>query len=287
MSSSGGGGSATGTGTGTGTAGTTGTDDGGIGFIDGDLGDGPACIGRGTAGEPTRAHEPPFFCWPCAPWLQDCDDGQKCVPSWPYLDWTECTALSPDPAPAGAPCESSNDEPGGYDTCDGWSMCWDLDPDTGTGTCVPFCVEGRAGPVCPAGLRCYMAVYDAVSICLPPCDPLAPDCGEGEGCFAHDTAVGTVEFYCRRALAPADLSPGTPCSDDLDCAPGQHCGLHGAQVCGAPDDGCCSPYCDAEDPGADAACAAALGLPAASCVPAFAPGVVGPDLGTPGACRAP
>lgn len=169
------GGSSTGSGTTqntstTGALPTTGaTDDSGIGSSTTDPGiihtDLDSCFAAAPSQNGLR-------CSPCSTWLQDCPDGEKCMPWSVDLDDTtwdfwKCIPLPPDPAHVGEPCVVEGSPKSGVDNCDEGSMCWHVDPDTLEGTCVPFCTNLPDDPVCPDGTACLIADFGVLAICVP------------------------------------------------------------------------------------------------------------------------
>lgn len=171
------GGSSTGSGTtqststtSTGVLPTTGaTDDSGIGSSTTDPGiihtDLDSCFAAAPGQNGLR-------CSPCSTWLQDCPDGEKCMPWSVDLDDTtwdfwKCIPLPPDPAHVGEPCVVEGSPKSGVDNCDEGSMCWHVDPDTLEGTCVPFCTNLPDDPVCPDGTACLIADFGVLAICVP------------------------------------------------------------------------------------------------------------------------
>ncbi|MEM7152059.1 MAG: hypothetical protein AAF799_04415 [Myxococcota bacterium] len=126
---------------------------------------------------------------------QDCPDGEKCMPwandggeAW---NATRCAPISDTPAAAGEPCTMVGSPTSGIDDCDATSMCFHVDPDALTGTCVSFC-ESIEPPTCADAERvCAVANDEVIAACLLPCDLEAPECPEGQECFPlkGDTAV--------------------------------------------------------------------------------------------------
>lgn len=107
----------------------------------------------------------------CDVWKQDCGDGEKCS-IWSSdgrgtPDVTRCVPVSGTPAGPGERCTRSDSLLTGVDNCDAGSTCYDIDPVTLVGTCVPVCTGEVAAPRCPDGLQCEMAFSDLLPICLP------------------------------------------------------------------------------------------------------------------------
>ena len=56
----------------------------------------------------------------------------------------------------------------GIDDCDLGSMCWDVDPETNMGTCVPLCTGTWAEPTCEdPGLQCSVIEPGVLAVCVP------------------------------------------------------------------------------------------------------------------------
>ena len=179
----------------------------------------------------------------CSIWDQDCASDEKCNP-WarngsPTWNATRCVPLDPDPSQASEPCIAQGGT-SGFDDCGLAELCFGTDAE-GNGTCVSFCGEPQSDPVCPEGLACAIMNEGVLALCLPTCDPLAPDCAEGEGCFPVDAT-----FVCLPA--PTDAIMRGNCYLSGGCEPGTVC-LAPLVVPGCEDDsGCCSPWCDFSSP---------------------------------------
>lgn len=113
--------------------------------------------------------------------------------------------------PSGGACAA---EPGTYDECQAGHFC-------AQGVCSPFC---RAGTVeCAEGFCLEPSVQgpEPFGVCTPPCDPLAPDCGEGRSCYVP---IGAGAPGC----APTGATPaGQPCDRPDDCEDGHACAEDG------------------------------------------------------------
>ncbi len=75
-------------------------------------------------------------------------------------------------------------------------------------------------------------------LCVPSCDPTAPECAEGEGCFP-----GGSSFTCQSA-AKQRIAVGSPCTDPVTCVAGALCIYVGYECGQAAGEGCCSQVCD-------------------------------------------
>jgi hypothetical protein len=160
-------------------------------------------------------------------------------------------------------------------------MCWNVDPETNLGVCVPFCMGSEANPICEdPSTTCTIANEGALILCLPNCDPLLQDCQEGEACYP----VGDT-FVCGPDVSGEMGLFGEPCAFINVCDPGLFCA--GPDI--VPDcqgaSGCCSSFCDTSDPEASANCPGAAG--GQECTPWFDEGQAPPGLENVGACAIP
>ncbi len=213
----------------------------------------------------------------CSTIEQDCPSGYKCMPrgtdgnSW---NDTHCVAIVEQPGAPGEPCFYTDfDVLGGEDNCDGTSMCWDVHPESGLGTCTPFCIGTEEEPRCSGRCdACYLFGDGAITLCFPTCDPLLQDCEPGEACYAIEN-----RFECMPDDSPAGTDVGSPCEFITVCPPGMVC-LDSSVLssCDPASAGCCIPFCSVE--GADPCPGLA---PGSSCVPWYQ----GDDVPTPGQCH--
>ncbi len=187
----------------------------------------------------------------CNVFEQNCPDGQKCTfwarqspSSW---DATRCVPIVPDPAPVDEPCTVEGNGQTGFDSCDGTSMCWNINPDTDTGRCVAFCTGTPADPQCDdPGSLCSISGDGVLTICFPTCDPLDPDaCPEGEVCGPSNNQ----SLICLPHASQGDGGPLAPCDFINTCDPGLACVDSGSiAACGGEATGCCTPFCDLDAP---------------------------------------
>lgn len=213
-------------------------------------------------------------CGECDLWSQDCPDGSRCTP-WAndggdQWNATFCRALVPDPAQPGEPCMIEGSPHSGNDDCAISSMCWDIDPDAGIGTCVQFCGGSEANPSCPDGSSCFIANEGVLILCLPTCDPLAPACGEDLACAAN-----REEFFCVPAERVVEAY-AAPCDPYLGCGSGLDCRGPGSTP--GCDANCCTALCDLAAP----SCPDEAGGQA--CVPYFERGMAPMGLEPLGVC---
>jgi hypothetical protein len=200
--------------------------------------------------------EPPE---PCDSFMQDCPDGEKCVPygstggNW---DNTKCVPVLGDQA-AGEPC-TYDGVAEATDNCDATTYCWDvIDVDgEAIGTCTPFCTGTPDQPECPPGSSCLTGSDFSITLCIESCDPVAQDCYPGQGCYWANN-----DFDC--IFTTLDLPVGEPCGFINDCVAGSAC-IDANLLPDCAGSACCSPFCSLG--GGDTQCE---GLPGTSCLPFF------------------
>jgi hypothetical protein len=113
----------------------------------------------------------------------DCPKGEKCVP-WAndggkVWNATRCTPLVVPPMAVGEPCTVMGSAVSGLDDCEAGSMCFHVDPEANTGTCVAFCASDEPPACADEALTCVITHDGVLLVCLSPCDPMAPECLEG------------------------------------------------------------------------------------------------------------
>lgn len=178
----------------------------------------------------------------CDPFVQDCPEGEKCVPysiNGSGYDADKCVPVNGSGAP-GEPClyggifEATDD-------CDATSYCW---TDGGVdGVCLEFCQGSLVEPTCPDGFQCLIDGNGVINLCTASCNPLLQDCEPGFAC--HWTSA---EFTC--VATTEDLALGEPCEALNDCAQGLAC-LPGNLTPNCAGDSCCASYCDLSMPSCD------------------------------------
>ncbi|MEM9453795.1 MAG: hypothetical protein AAGF11_06420 [Myxococcota bacterium] len=219
---------------------------------------------------------------------QSCVDGFRCV-AWAEdggdaWNGTRCIEVSPDPVGVGQICTLIDSVVSGLDDCPIGSMCWDADPVTLQGTCVPFCGLPGDSPVCPAGTECMIDGAGALALCLPPCDPLASrPCAGAAACryFAASRAA-----FCIPDQGGRVLSPTIQCGDDDEPCPGTALCISAATYGGCGSPSCCTRWCDTSEPDADAQCAA-MQRPDHVCVAVFDRPPIPADYASLGICAEP
>lgn len=179
----------------------------------------------------------------CSLLAQDCPAGYKCMPysndggnAW---NDTMCVPLVDDPRAVGEPCMLESSELNGLDDCDGTSMCWDVDLETLEGTCVAFCIGDESDPTCadPCDL-CAIGGDGVLALCLPTCDPVAQNCGDGQGCYPISDFFG-----CGPDASMPDMGIGSPCGFINDCPAGLFC-IESFDLPNCEGGlGCCTPAC--------------------------------------------
>ncbi|HLT37110.1 MAG TPA: hypothetical protein VK034_12525 [Enhygromyxa sp.] len=144
----------------------------------------------------------PVFGWVCVqgfgscnPWLGECPDDEQCVPYAPSPTadgWTSARCAPPQTDNIGEPCTRLGAVFEGLDTCEGGAVCWDVDPDSKLGLCIPLCSGAPHDPICPSGSQCVLADPMWAGFCLPPCDPQASDCTTGYACTQVGDALACM-----------------------------------------------------------------------------------------------
>lgn len=210
---------------------------------------------------------------PCDPFEQDCDEGQKCVPKqeeWGGWDFGCVPVLGQ--GEVGDPC--NYDGPlTPTDDCGQDSACWDWEEVEGqlVGTCLSFCEGNWDDPSCPPMSQCLLSSDGPPVLCVPTCDPLAQDCGEGRACY-----WANGNFNC--IFTTQNIPVGEPCGFINDCDVGLGC-LTAEVMPDCDASACCGAFCDLGL--GDEQCAA---LPTTSCLPFFEEGAEEPGYEHVGVC---
>ena len=182
----------------------------------------------------------------CDPYLQDCPMGQKCL-AWADdggTTWnaTRCSDVPADPDQLGDSCTVVGSGTSGEDSCDVGLMCWNVSGSTGT--CIEVCGCGPDEPTCSSGgTLCSISNDNALTICLPTCDPLGYDgtedpCPDGEVCVPQ-----SGWFLCAPDVSGGAGTAGADCQYLNDCSPGHMC-VNAASYPGCAGTGCCAEFCD-------------------------------------------
>lgn len=193
---------------------------------------------------------PDFICHHCSycdTWSQDCPLGEKCTP-WAndgsdVWNAPRCSPIYEQPGQVGDECTVESSATSGIDTCDLGAMCWDVDPETDTGTCVSHCSGDPSNSICEDPATDCLIVNDGVlALCLPTCAPLADECGPSRACIASEHAFVCVPSRdgavwaesCVLGQLPYDCAPGLVCAPSASVGP----------PCDEGEPGCCTSYCD-------------------------------------------
>ncbi len=184
----------------------------------------------------------------CDVWAQDCPEGEKCMPwaadggsSW---NATKCTPVNDNPDQPGDECTVEGSGVSGVDSCEVASMCWDVDGETNTGTCVPFCEGSEESPICSdPSEACSITNDGTLILCLPTCDPLLQDCQEGQACYPEPAG-----FICSPDASGEMGVYGDPCEFLNVCDPGFWCANADTVPGCVGAIGCCASYCDITEP---------------------------------------
>ncbi len=221
----------------------------------------------------------------CDIFAQDCPEGEKCMPwaadgggAW---NATRCSPIAENPGQAGDECTVEGSGTSGVDDCDIGTMCWDVDPETNSGTCVDMCTGDESNPVCEdPDTFCTIANDGAIVLCLPACDPILQDCPDGQACYPINDG-----FACAPDASGEMGVYGDPCEFINVCDPGLFC-VNPEVVPGcAGAIGCCSEACDLSDPGGSAQCSGEAG--GQECVAWYEEGNEPPGYEDVGVCAIP
>lgn len=223
-------------------------------------------------------HEP----W-CDPWSQDCPEGEKCTwydsgstgGAW---NGTKCVSVMENPAQLDEPCVADG-ATSGIDTCDKGMMCWHVD-DEGQGYCIGLCHGTSEAPLCDQPTAAC-AMFNDFAVCLAKCDPLTPDCDPSDLCIGSSS---TDAFVCVLDASGDEGQQHDTCTFANACDPGLFCtAATDAAECDQSVLGCCQPFCDLNDPDADAKC----GGVGQVCTPYLADGMAVPGYEHVGHCAVP
>lgn len=215
----------------------------------------------------------------CSTWEQDCPRGEKCMPwandggnAW---NATRCSPVDPNPDAPGQSCSAVDSGVSGVDTCDGTSMCFNVDEQL-SGGCTPFCIGSPENPGCAdADRTCTFGGDGVLALCLLSCDPLEQNCPQGQGCYSAPSG-----FLCTTDASGDGGADNEACGFLNDCDPGLIC-IPPMQTAGCKSNqGCCTPYCDVNVPGT------CLG-DGEDCVTFYAEGKAPPGLEDLGVCVLP
>jgi hypothetical protein len=218
----------------------------------------------------------------CDPWMQDCPEGEKCMPysgdgdnSWESL---KCVPVMENAGAVGDKCTVEGGGTSGVDSCQKAAMCWSVDPDTGEGTCIQQCKGVPDAPMCPEGTFCVNANGGVLTVCLPGCDPLLQDCEGTDLCLPNPEDSNS--FICVIDASGEEGQEWDACEYGNACDKGMICANAAlATECDPQSSGCCLPFCDLTMP----ACKGAN----QECLTWYEPGMAPPGLEDVGLCGLP
>jgi hypothetical protein len=198
----------------------------------------------------------------CDPKAQDCDAGYKCtaVSKEEGKPWNAnvCVPVMGEGV-AGDSCDVMDGKYSGHDDCAKGLICMLTDPEGQDGVCIELCTPDDECTMTSA--QCEEYNDGVLPICLPACDPLIQDCGEGQACYQG----GANTFVCFKEVAePGQGGQGSTCMSVNICQKGYHC----ADAATQPDcagAGCCTAFCPLSE--GDANCPVDT-----MCLPFFAEG---------------
>lgn len=181
----------------------------------------------------------------CDVWAQDCPEGQKCAPwvsdggvAWNSL---RCVDVDANGGQPGDECEAEGGGASGIDDCAIGSMCWNVGQE-GTGFCVAFCDGTQQNPTCgDIATTCIIANDGVLNLCLPICDPLLQDCGDGQACYPAGDA-----FACAPDVSGELGLFGDACGGINTCDAGLLC-VNPELVPDCAGEGCCTSFCEIGD----------------------------------------
>jgi len=213
----------------------------------------------------------------CDIWLDDCPEGQKCMPYAKGDTWdaTKCSPVNAAPGQEGDECTVEMSSSSGIDSCDKHLLCWYVDGETLIGSCINMCTGSEDAPSCPGGQSCDISNDGSLILCLSTCDPLVQSCPEGQICFQ-----GAFDFICDFDASGEEGQYGDACEYINVCDYGLFCATPEAVPGCVGSLGCCSEYCDLTGPNI------CSGAPMQECVPWYE-GEPPPGGENLGACAVP
>lgn len=203
-----------------------------------------ACTVGSTSGTSSSESDGPGM--KCDFQVQDCADGQKCVPYMTghtiWWDAARCVPVPERPAQVGEKCKV---DPVSLDDCDIGFFCWDgVTEDMGQPSCTPLCKGTLDQPLCPDGTYC--TVYpEGLAVCeAPSCDPLLQNCPDLTELCLPNPQVN--DDWCVQDNSIDNQGLNEPCQSDDSCEKGFVCVLaaKAAMECVDQDVGCCQPFCE-------------------------------------------
>lgn len=191
----------------------------------------------------------------CNPYIQDCKEGEKCVPVAPRGSFSglKCVPVIGE-VEIGGVCTSPTAGVDGVDDCSRGSVCWYVDADK-HGVCIAQCTGQPGNGACASGFVCVESESYVVTICLFGCSPLVQDCFSED-----DVCVPAGEgFECMSDASGDQGQANDPCAGPNSCDEGLAClsPLSASNACDPNAEGCCQPFCqfpDANCPNPDQGC---------------------------------
>lgn len=190
--------------------------------------------------------------WACDGSPEECADDEKCRPC-SRDGWAVCQPLADAPGSKGEVCAAFFVDDMIYDDCDVDLVC--VEGGGSHGICAERCVGGWPDGICAGeGEVCsLLGSLGCSSLCLPSCDPLAPNCAAGTDCIYIEGGAVADTPVCMASVPDwASLGVGESCSmsDVFACGAGLMCSDWAALPDCSPDGetGCCLPYCDLSMP---------------------------------------
>ncbi len=206
----------------------------------------------------------------------ECPEGHKCTIDG-GTNMTHCVEIVPEAKGLYEPCTATGDLLSGIDDCGLGMLCWSVN-ERGQGICLGMCDgEDDSDCVCadPAAKPSWCQEC-LVGVCVPPCDPLLPDCVNDEICVPHNDT-----FVCVTDASEEEGQVNDPCEFVNFCDEGLVCVPPAMASSACPQDagGCCTPFC--KFPGG------ACPNPDQACVAWFEPGMAPEGLEDVGSCMIP
>jgi hypothetical protein len=241
--------------------------------------DGATTSTGGSTGEPEPECRPEPGTNECGLMSIVCPEGQHCVPWFEPgvgFDAYACRPVVDDPVPRFDTCtpdlETCNDD------CDEGYFCFPQTAD-GQGVCVQgWCSGvGSIDQTCSFGEVCVLCEECQMTLCMPACDPLDPQCpGPVPTCLPveDDRFACVPEGY-------GDLGLGEPCIELAECRQGLVCKEAAALGPACVGASCCTELCNLED--GESGCSD----PAHECLPYLVPGDVEETIAHVGFCGLP
>ena len=195
-----------------------------------------------------------------------CDPGLKCIATsccsggdmtdghgprcTTVYDKNLCTPVDGD-AQVGEPCDFTDIPWWRTDTCAKGLICHavtnGLDNPESDPICHHPCTGSFESPECPGDEICLMVFGHQGGICVPSCDPLSPECLEGQRC----TDVQNVPGFGCAPLDPTGPLHAEGCEVSWRCDEGHACvGADQFPDGSCVDDSCCSALCRVDEPNA-------------------------------------